>query len=132
MNARDMVKGLALAATLIGFSATADSGLTPNSPDPWLWLTDIHGARPLAWVKQQNDRTLAALKSDPHYKSDYAAILKVLNANDRIPLPQIENGVVYNFWQDADHVRGFWRRTGAADYARREPHWDMLLDVDAL
>jgi prolyl oligopeptidase len=133
MRGTDVLKGAALAALLIGFAtAQGSSGLTPNSPDPWLWLTDIHGAKPLDWVKRQNERTLGVLKSDPQYKSDYDAILKVLNANDRIPLPQIENGVVYNFWQDAGHVRGLWRRTGAADYAQQEPHWDVLLDIDAL
>ena len=133
MRARDILKGAALAAVLIGLAAARGSTeLTPNSPDPWLWLTDIHGAKPLAWVKRQNERTLAVLKSDPQYKFDHDAILKVLNANDRIPLPQIENGVAYNFWQDADHVRGVWRRANVGDYARREPHWDLLLDIDAL
>src|SRR5437588_6238857 len=133
MRARDILKGAALAAVLIGLAvAQGSTELTPNSPDPWLWLTDIHGAKPLTWVKQQNERTLAVLKSDPQYKSDHDVILRVLNANDRIPLPQIENGMVYNFWQDADHVRGLWRRANVGDYARRHPQWDVLLDVDAL
>jgi prolyl oligopeptidase len=133
MKWNDVVKGAALAATLIGFTAAADlPGLTPNSPDPWLWLADIHGAKPLAWVRKQNERAFAAIKSDPQYKSDYQAILKVLNANNRIPLPTIENGIVYNFWQDGDHVRGLWRRTNTADYATRNPRWDVLLGIDAL
>jgi len=133
MKARDMLKGGALAAALIGYATAQDlSGLTPNSPDPWLWLADIHGEKALSWVKQQNERTLATLTSDPQYRADYDAILKVLNANDRIPEPQIEQGVVYNFWQDADHVRGLWRRTNSGDFARPSPHWDVLLDIDAL
>ena len=132
MKLPDVLKGVALAAVLIGFAAAQDSStLTPNSPDPWLWLADIHGAKPLAWAKAQNQKTLA-IQSDPQYRSDYDAILKVLNANDRIPLPSIENGTVYNFWQDAGHVRGLWRRTNAADYARHAPHWDVLLDIDRL
>ena len=66
MRARDILKGAALAAVLIGLAvAQGSTELTPNSPDPWLWLTDIHGAKPLTWVKQQNERTLAVLKSDP-------------------------------------------------------------------
>ncbi|HEX3431847.1 MAG TPA: prolyl oligopeptidase family serine peptidase [Rhizomicrobium sp.] len=133
MRFKDLLKGVALASVLIGFAAAQDlATLNPNSPDPWLWLADIHGAKPLAWVKEQDARTLAALKSDLQYKQDHDAILKVLNANDRIPLPVIEHGIVYNFWQDADHVRGLWRRTAAADYAQHDPHWDLLLDIDAL
>jgi len=132
MRLSDVFKGTLLAALLIGFAAAQDfSNLTPDSPDPWLWLADIHGPKPLAWVKKQNQRTLGVLKAD-RYQSDYKVILKVLNANDRIPLPSIENGIVYNFWQDADHVRGLWRRANAADYARAAPHWNVLLDIDAL
>ena len=37
-----------------------------------------------------------------------------------------------NFWQGTDHVRGVWRRTTIADYARKSPHWQTLLDVDQL
>ena len=133
MKLPDVVKGVALAAVLIGFAAAQDSSsLTPNSPDPWLWLADIHGAKPIAWAKVQNQKTLAAIQSDPQYRADYDAILKVLNANDRIPLPGIENGTIYNFWQDAGHARGLWRRTNAPDYARPAPHWDVLLYVDRL
>ncbi|MGH6878595.1 MAG: S9 family peptidase, partial [Rhizomicrobium sp.] len=125
--------GLALAAAIIGVAIAQDAkDLTPNSPDPWLWLTDIHGARPLAWVKAQNEKTFAVLQSDPQYRKDYDAIVGVLNANDRIPMGEIEHGEVLNFWQDAHHVRGLWRRTAAADYAQSQPHWDVLLDVDAL
>ena len=38
----------------------------------------------------------------------------------------------YNFWQDAGHVRGVWRKTTAADYRNADPKWDVLLDVDKL
>jgi prolyl oligopeptidase len=39
---------------------------------------------------------------------------------------------VYNFWQDAQHVRGLWRRTSLADYQRPAPAWTAVLDLDAL
>jgi prolyl oligopeptidase len=121
-----------LAAITIAGAALGVSQLSPNSPDPWLWLTDIHGTRPLAWAKVQNEKTFATLRSDPEYGKDHDAILNVLNAHDRIPLPSIENGVVFNFWQDAAHVRGLWRRTRAADYQRADPKWDVVLDIDRL
>jgi prolyl oligopeptidase len=48
------------------------------------------------------------------------------------PLPEIINGAVYNFWQDADHVRGIWRTTTIADYVSATPSWTTVLDLDAL
>ena len=100
--------------------------------DPYLWLSDIHGARALAWVKSQNAVSDKALKSDPLYAQDRAALLSVLNANDRIPEGRLDHQWVFNFWQDAAHVRGIWRRTTIADYAAKAPHWQVLLDVDKL
>lgn len=120
----------ALTAVLAGAALAQD--LTPDSSDPYLWLSDIHGAKPLAWAKAQNEKTFAVLKTDSEYKAFTDSILGFLNANDRIALGEVDHGYVYNFWQDAGHVRGFWRRTTIADYANKEPHWDVLLDVDRL
>ncbi|MDE2111018.1 MAG: S9 family peptidase [Alphaproteobacteria bacterium] len=104
----------------------------PVDNDPYLWLSDIHGAKALGWVKQQNAKSDAALKSDPIYIQDRADILSVLNANDRIPEGMLDHQWVFNFWQDAGHVRGIWRRTTIADYATKTPHWQVLLDIDKL
>ena len=100
--------------------------------DPYLWLEDIHGAKPLEWVKGQNAKSLAVLKADPDYQKDYDAILKVLDATDRIPYGSLERDFVFNFWQDAAHPKGIWRRTSVGDYASAAPHWETLLDLDAL
>jgi prolyl oligopeptidase len=111
----------------LAWGATAPVGDT----DPYLWLSQIHGARALAWVKSQNAKSDSILKSDPAYARDYDAILRVLNANDRIPEPdRVERQWVFNFWQDAQHVRGIWRRAGIAEYANANPDWQVLLDVD--
>jgi prolyl oligopeptidase len=100
--------------------------------DPYAWLEDIHGATPLAWVKEQNQKSLAVLKADPRYQKNYQSVLDVLDAPDRIPSGSLDHGFVYNFWQDAKNPKGIWRRTTIADYANPSPHWDLLLDVDAL
>jgi prolyl oligopeptidase len=127
------ILGVCVAAAVAGAALAQGAGnLTPDSPDPYLWLSDIHGAKPLAWAAAQNERTDAAFKTDPDYKKFHHSILSVLNANDRIALGGVDHGEVYNFWQDAAHVRGFWRRTAIADYARPKPQWDVLLDVDKL
>jgi prolyl oligopeptidase len=122
---RALVFGFASLA-LVAATATA---ATDN--DPYLWLSDINGAKALAWVKTQNEKSDAVLKADPGYKQDYDAMLGVLNANDRIPEPRVvDHQWVFNFWQDAGHVRGLWRRTTIADYADAKPNWQVLLDVD--
>ncbi len=40
--------------------------------------------------------------------------------------------LVYNFWQDAEHERGIWRRTTLASYRTGAPVWETVLDIDAL
>jgi prolyl oligopeptidase len=108
------------------------AGRAVAADDPYLWLEDIHGVRPMEWVKQQNGKSLGLLKSDPAYQKDYDAILKVMDATDRIPFGQLDHGFVFNFWQDAAHPKGVWRRTTIADYANPAPKWDVLLDLDKL
>jgi prolyl oligopeptidase len=100
--------------------------------DRYLWLEDVRGTRALAWVEEQNTRSSAVLKTDPEYQRDYDALLSILDANDRIPYGSVDHEFVFNFWQDAAHPKGVWRRTTVADYARPEPRWEVLLDVDKL
>ncbi len=100
--------------------------------DPYLWLEDVHGAKPLEWVKAQNEKSLAVLKADPDYAKDYAAILKVMDATDRIPYGALNHRFVTNFWQDAQHPKGIWRRTDFTEYAKPDPAWEVLLDLDKL
>jgi len=100
--------------------------------DPFLWLEDVHGAKPLDWVKERNAVSLKLLKSDPDYQGDYDVILAILDAVDRIPMGQLHGGTVFNFWQDPAHVRGIWRRTDVASYETATPRWETLLDVDRL
>ncbi len=100
--------------------------------DPYLWLEDIHSAKAMAWVKAQNAKATEVLQADPDYQADYNALLKVMDATDRIPLGILEHQFVFNFWQDAKHPKGIWRRTTIADYANPQPHWETLLDLDQL
>jgi prolyl oligopeptidase len=103
-----------------------------DSNDPFLWLEDKDGARAMEWVKAENTKTLAVLQQDSHFADFYSANLKIGQARDRVPAPQIINGRISNFWQDADHVRGIWRVTSFEDYMQPEPAWKTVLDLDAL
>ncbi len=103
-----------------------------EATDPYLWLEDVHGEKPMEWVRTQNARSTAVLEADPDYQKNYDSILKVMDATDRIPYGTLEHQYVFNFWQDAQHPKGIWRRTGTAQYARTAPEWETLLDLDKL
>ncbi len=124
--------GLIGAAVLAGAKVDKNPQAAPGAADPYLWLEDVHGAKALEWVKAQNVKSTAVLQADPDYQKDYDAILKVLDATDRIPYGELDHQYVFNFWQDAQHPKGIWRRTSIADYAKVAPAWDVLLDVDKL
>src|SRR5271163_5360532 len=100
--------------------------------DKYTWLEDIHGERPMAWVKAENERTAAVLEKDSHFAPLEAEALTVRESPDRLPRPQFRNDLVYNTWRDAEHVRGCIRRTTLKDYLTSEPKWETVLDYDAL
>ena len=112
--------------------ATTRSHAALDEADPYLWLEDVHGAKSMEWVKAQNARSIAALRADPDYQSDYDSILKVMDAADRIPYGDLDHQSVFNFWQDAQHPKGIWRRASIAEYAKAAPAWEVLLDLDRL
>ena len=114
---------LAVTAVIIASAQTLDK---------YQWLEDVSGERAMAWVKTENERSARVLEADPHYAALEASALKVLESPDRLPTPQINGENVYNTWQDSDHVRGILRRTSVADYLAAQPHWQTVLDYDAL
>jgi len=100
--------------------------------DPYLWLEEVRGEKALDWVKAHNEATLAALEAQPGFQETYDKALEILNSKVRIPYPQIRGKYLYNFWQDEKNERGLWRRTTLAEYRKRSPKWEVLLDVDKL
>ncbi|MFW2852589.1 prolyl oligopeptidase family serine peptidase [Sphingomonas sp. TX0543] len=116
-----LVAGTALAQT----ASMADK-------DPYIWLEEKDGAKQLAWVKQENARTLARLESDPRYRTYYDEAFAIAAATDRIPMPEQTNGRILNFWRDVDHPQGVWRWTTHSNYLGASPKWTTLLDLDAL
>ena len=110
---------------------TSQTSPADGSDDPFLWLEEIEGERAVAWVDTQNARTDAYLR-DESYSADFDAVLAILDADDRIPFVTKSGDYLYNFWKDAVHPRGQWRRTTLESYRTAEPDWDVLLDLDAL
>ena len=101
--------------------------------DPYAWMEVIDGERPITWAKAENERSLRVLEGDPQFAGLHADALAIANAKDRIPAVHFAgNDELRNFWQDADHVRGIWRRTTLERYRTDAPSWELLLDLDAL
>src|SRR5689334_20284100 len=113
-----------------GASAAAQQPLSAD--DPYIWLEDVSGQKSMDWVNSHNAKTQAVLEADPRYQQYYDEALAIAQANDRIPYGTFRGGQIYNFWQDADHVRGILRRTSRASYETGKPQWMTVLDVDAL
>src|SRR5215471_10690541 len=100
--------------------------------DPYRWLEDVTGTKALDWVRARNEVTLAALSGGARFASLRAEAREVLDADDRIPFALRRGDYLYNFWQDAEHPRGLWRRTTLEEYRTERPAWESVLDVDAL
>ncbi|WP_225842382.1 prolyl oligopeptidase family serine peptidase [Streptomyces albus] len=100
--------------------------------DPYLWLEEIEGENALAWVEERNAETVAELTADPGFAALRREVREVLDDTARIPYVTRRGPHLYNFWRDATHVRGVWRRTTLDEYRRAEPRWDTVVDVDAL
>lgn len=119
--------------TLLPFLlAFALSPLRAAEPDPFLWLEEVESPKSMTWVKAHNEVSTGRLMKDKRYAGIEKDVRAIVMAKDRLPMPGLSGGWVYNFWQDAEHVRGLWRRTRPEEYAKPEPAWQLLLDVDQL
>ena len=142
MKKSSIVKALALGVSLMAASAAiAENGnmtakeatITQTSNDAdHLYLEEVLGDKALGEVRAWNARSLQRLTGDPRFAKMEADALEILNSKDKIPYVSYRKGYAYNFWQDATHVRGIWRRTKLDSYLAGKPEWETLLDIDAL
>ncbi|WP_210602712.1 prolyl oligopeptidase family serine peptidase [Brevibacterium oceani] len=111
----------------------SDSGQTEAEmpEDENLWLEDIHGDGQLAWVKDQNQKTLARFHDDL-FDSIAGDLRTALDSDDRIPMVTKRGDHFFNFWRDKTNPKGLWRRTTWDSYRTEAPDWEILLDVDEL
>ena len=100
--------------------------------DPFRWLEEVEGAEALAWVAERNAETARRLESRPGFAESRAAVREVLDSPDKIPHVTRRGRWLYNFWTDAEHPRGVWRRTTEESYRSASTDWEVVLDVDAL
>lgn len=128
--AAGLLAGTGLAGAALAQQQTAQ--VKDMAADEFQWLEEVEGDKAIAWAREQNAKTLARLEKDPRFEPLRAEAERILTARDRIPYGSLEGGVVDNFWQDENHVRGLWRRTTVDSYRTADPAWDVVLDIDAL
>jgi len=126
---RPVFVGVMLMTSMV---ASAADTAPESADDPYLWLEDVEGAKALDWVRAHNAVTAKALEDQAEFKSIETRLLSVLNSNARIPFVTKLGEAYYNFWRDAEHVRGIWRRTSLEEYRKTAPVWETVLDLDAL
>lgn len=127
-----LVNTLLACALALPAIASAQQSTPPDTADPNLFLEEMTGARAMAWVQRENEKTVAILEKDPRYASIFKAAVAMASAKDRIPYVEFLGGQLYNFWRDETHVRGIWRRTTLASYRTASPQWTTVLDLDSL
>ncbi|MDY7539198.1 prolyl oligopeptidase family serine peptidase [Undibacterium sp. 5I1] len=126
---------LGLATASISQAQTTAAGVMTESAvaaDPQQWLEDVTGEKALDWVKARNQVTRSKLDSDAGFIKLRSDLQVVLNSKDRIPTVNKMGNYYYNFWMDADHPRGVWRKTTLDEYRKPQPKWETVLDIDAL
>ena len=100
----------------------------------------MSGEKSMAWVKDQNARTLK--DKDIENSELYKRTLGILNNKEKIPYISKIGDFWYNFWKDDTHARGIWRKIPCnslnntqrnfEEYLKSSPEWELVLDLDAL
>ena len=127
---------LGLLLTLITLPAVpANPTATPmtmTTTDTYLWLEDVQGERAMAWVHARNAESRAVLEAYPRFQAMRDGFRAILDSSDKIPHVSRRGDALYNFWRDAAHPRGVWRRTTLAEFRTPAPAWETVIDLDAL
>jgi prolyl oligopeptidase len=113
-------------------SITASAAEQNEPADPYLWLEDVTGEKPLEWVRGRNEESVATLAGSERFKTLETRIRGILDSKERIPLVTKIGDLYYNFWRDAANPKGLWRRTTLDEYRKPTPAWETVLDLDAL
>ena len=123
---------LLLTVLALALAAPDAAPAAEDDDDPYRWLEKVEGEKALNWVKERSAEDTAEIEAVPEFAPIHEDLLEIYNSRDRIPGIRLRGPWVYNFWRDAEHVRGVWRRTFLASYLDDEPVWETVIDVDAL
>ncbi len=124
---RKLATGVVMGLAALGTARGADA-----APDKFLWLEDVATERSLDWVRAHNAVAEHELADGARYAALRARLKAILDSKERIPYVSRHGDYYYNFWRDAGHVRGIWRRTTPDQFTRAEPAWETVIDLDKL
>ncbi|BCK58918.1 prolyl oligopeptidase family serine peptidase [Nocardia wallacei] len=108
------------------------SGVEEQRTDPYLWLEEVTSDRALDWARARNEVVVDRFATADRFSELEHRILDMLDTDTRIAYPTRRGAWLYNFWRDAEHPKGLWRRTTFAEYRTESPQWEVLIDLDAL
>jgi prolyl oligopeptidase len=121
-----------IAMMAIALAVTQSALAQVPADDPYVWLEEVEGTKALDWVKARNKESQDLLEAAPNFRAHEQRAMAILNDTRRIAYPDIIGESVYNFWQDAQNIRGIWRTASLASYTSGKPVWQTVLDMDAL
>ncbi len=129
-----LLKARRAAVLVVGLAVALGSVHAQEAPvsDPYQWLEEVEAPKALEWVKARNAATEAELAATPAFKQLESQILAILDSDAKIPYVEKIGDHYYNFWKDAQHQRGLWRRTTLAEFRKDKPQWETVIDLDAL
>ncbi len=129
---RSFLRTLLVPLLLLFITSYSIETMAAEEDDPYRYLEDVDGAPSMTWVEARNALSTKELQGDPGYDGLYQRLLEIYDSKQRIPGIEKIGAWYYNFWRDADHVRGIMRRTTLDEYRKPEPQWETVIDVDAL
>ncbi|MRG93702.1 prolyl oligopeptidase family serine peptidase [Polyangium spumosum] len=116
----------------VATEAPSASKVEPKVEDPHLWLEEVLGEKPLAWVAERNAKSKTELEAAPGFGALRDRLRKFYDSKEKIPMPQVRGRYVYNFWRDDVNPRGLYRRASLDEFKKPAPKWEVVLDLDAL
>lgn len=112
--------------------STLNSKKVSETSDPFIKLEDIRSEESMKWVKSENELSSPQLKANPAFNSLKDSIKDILASKEKIPNVTIIEDYIYNHWTDEKNPRGLWRRAKVSELNKKQPAWEVLIDVDEL
>jgi prolyl oligopeptidase len=100
--------------------------------DPYLWLEEVTSDKSLQWARDRNATSKGELEGVGSFAASRDRIRGILDSKDKIPFVGKLGNHYYNFWTDANNKKGLLRRTTLAEYKKKDPKWELVIDIDAL
>ncbi len=98
--------------------------------DNYIWLEEVESKKALDFVSKESTQTKEEFAENKNFKESKARILKALDSKDKLLYVSRRGDYVYNFWRDAENIKGVWRRMLFSDYKLKKNKWEALINFD--